>query len=242
MWADALQPSATVHGIDVSLTRFERHRAELAEMGAFRRARCVTHKLDTASDAFAAFAADESALPALDVVIDDGCHTADSQWRVFTLLFPRMAPGGLYVVEDIEHSSRFFGVREACAFGALLGAAANVNYFSSAELQHEVQRHLTRAEAQVDETLLKARTALDGLRRARESAPDDATAREKLDRAVALKEAELDELSRENDAHRARARREARERLERTLVTAQALASTIAIVEVRKQIVAFTKH
>ena len=38
----------------------------------------------------------------LDVVIDDGSHFVDDMIGSFRLLFERVAPGGLYVIEDIH--------------------------------------------------------------------------------------------------------------------------------------------
>ena len=69
--------TATVHGVDVSLRRFREHQPELVENGAFARNACVTHEVDTGSDGFEVLA--REALPPLDVVIDDGCHTPASQ-------------------------------------------------------------------------------------------------------------------------------------------------------------------
>jgi hypothetical protein len=41
---------------------------------------------------------------ALDLVIDDGSHEPGHQLKTLVKLFPRVAPGGLYVIEDIETS------------------------------------------------------------------------------------------------------------------------------------------
>lgn len=40
----------------------------------------------------------------LDVVIDDGSHEPGHQLKTMVKLFPRVAPGGFYVIEDIETS------------------------------------------------------------------------------------------------------------------------------------------
>ena len=40
----------------------------------------------------------------LDVVIDDGSHLSAHVIASFTALFPRLAPGGLYVIEDLQTS------------------------------------------------------------------------------------------------------------------------------------------
>mgnify|MGYP001580894805 CR=1 FL=1 len=48
---------------------------------------------------------DDPQLPALlggtfDLIVDDGCHQGDVVRRSFALLWPLVAPGGFYVVED----------------------------------------------------------------------------------------------------------------------------------------------
>jgi len=40
----------------------------------------------------------------IDIVIDDGSHMNDHVIATFTFLFPRMAPVGIYVVEDVQTS------------------------------------------------------------------------------------------------------------------------------------------
>lgn len=43
-------------------------------------------------------------LPALDIVIDDGGHTANQQITSFETIYPRMSASGIYVVEDTHTS------------------------------------------------------------------------------------------------------------------------------------------
>jgi hypothetical protein len=106
LWCDALSSDATVHGVDINLARWRVHSEELRALGAFRHANVQVYEQDTSSDAFAAFAA---SLPPLDVIIEDGNHTADSQWRLLCTLFARVRPGGVYVIEDIEQPSTPLG-------------------------------------------------------------------------------------------------------------------------------------
>lgn len=40
----------------------------------------------------------------LDVVLDDGSHVGKHQWKSFEVLFPLLAEGGLYVIEDTHTS------------------------------------------------------------------------------------------------------------------------------------------
>ena len=43
-------------------------------------------------------------LPSLDLVIDDGSHRAKDQMASLDTLFPYLAPGGFYIIEDIHTS------------------------------------------------------------------------------------------------------------------------------------------
>jgi hypothetical protein len=43
-----------------------------------------------------------TATPLLDVVIDDGSHASFHQWTSLVQLLPRVRPGGLYIIEDIN--------------------------------------------------------------------------------------------------------------------------------------------
>jgi hypothetical protein len=62
-------------------------------------------------------------LPHLDVVIDDGSHIAEHQITSFEELFPFIAPGGVYICEDVHgtrnrFSSFIYGIADslnACA-------------------------------------------------------------------------------------------------------------------------------
>jgi len=39
-----------------------------------------------------------------DIIIDDGSHVGDDVWASFSILWPRLRPGGLYVIEDLHTS------------------------------------------------------------------------------------------------------------------------------------------
>ncbi len=43
-----------------------------------------------------------------DIIIDDASHASYHQQLCFAVLFPRLAPGGLYVIEDLQWQSPFF--------------------------------------------------------------------------------------------------------------------------------------
>lgn len=60
----------------------------------------VKLKLDT--DATSAFEIDRARLPyGVDLIIDDGSHRIRDQEATLALLWPHLAPGGLYIIEDI---------------------------------------------------------------------------------------------------------------------------------------------
>lgn len=40
----------------------------------------------------------------LDIIIDDGSHKSIDQKKTFELLYPKLSEGGVYIVEDLEHS------------------------------------------------------------------------------------------------------------------------------------------
>jgi hypothetical protein len=46
--------------------------------------------------------------PFFDVVIDDASHASAHQQHAFKVLFPRVARGGLYIIEDLHWQSPYF--------------------------------------------------------------------------------------------------------------------------------------
>jgi len=51
-------------------------------------------------------------LNSYDVIIDDGSHQAKDQIQSFHLLYPRLRPGGLYVIEDLDRQESIDRIRE----------------------------------------------------------------------------------------------------------------------------------
>ena len=45
---------------------------------------------------------------AFDVVIDDASHASFHQQLAFKVLFPKLTPGGIYIIEDLHWQSPFF--------------------------------------------------------------------------------------------------------------------------------------
>lgn len=87
MWLDYF-PAARVHGLDVS------------DFAWFSHDRFTFHRCDM--DARADLAAVAAGLPGLDIIIDDASHASHHQQFAFLELFPRLKPGGLYVIEDLR--------------------------------------------------------------------------------------------------------------------------------------------
>ena len=247
MWCDffddgSAHGSCTVHGIDCDLRRSKEHCVELEAKGAFRRNQYITYQYDTRTEAFTAFVGTQ--LPAPTIVVDDGCHTAESQWAMFKLLFPRLQGGGIYIIEDVEQPAAFFALRATCCFGAVLGAVSNVSYLSSEQVQSAAARAESEADALVcsaQERAVHGREAvacqlekLDG-KGAREVV-------EKLEGVLEAKDRELALLSLDLDARRRAARREAHKAFDAEMVVAGNLASAVASIEVRKKHVVVKKH
>lgn len=87
MWLEYF-PAATVIGLDVSDFAWFAH-------DRFRFVRCDM-------DDRAALAAAAAAMPPLDIAIDDASHASHHQQNAFLELFPRVRPGGLYIIEDLR--------------------------------------------------------------------------------------------------------------------------------------------
>lgn len=80
--------NATIHGVDN-----EAHRLLHNED------RIVSHCIDTKDrDRFVKFCTD---LPVFDVIVDDASHTIMEQVWATCCLWGQLAPGGIYIIEDI---------------------------------------------------------------------------------------------------------------------------------------------
>lgn len=87
MWLDYF-PKAQIHGLDVS------------DFSWFRHDRFTFHRCDM--DRRENIAAAAAGMPAFDVIIDDASHASHHQQFGFLELFPRLKPGGLYIIEDLR--------------------------------------------------------------------------------------------------------------------------------------------
>ncbi len=87
MWLDYF-PKGRIHGLDVS------------DFSWFIHDRFTFHRCDM--DTRDTIAAAAGAMPALDIVIDDASHASHHQQNGFLELFPKVRPGGLYIIEDLR--------------------------------------------------------------------------------------------------------------------------------------------
>lgn len=87
MWLEFF-PKAQIIGLDVS------------DFAWFTHDRFTFHRCDM--DARANMDAAAGAMPALDIIIDDASHASHHQQNGFLSLWPKLAPGGLYIIEDLR--------------------------------------------------------------------------------------------------------------------------------------------
>lgn len=96
MWCE-LYPHAEVVGLDVDLSRV--NRVDLVNRGAF---------VNNEPQVFEWDAFDPQPLSVLenvDVFIDDGPHVTEAVVKVAEFMRDRMAPGGLFIVEDMRNGA-----------------------------------------------------------------------------------------------------------------------------------------
>lgn len=106
VWRRLFGPDACLHGLDIS--RSEEASRRVAEVGA------ILHIGDQKDHALLTSIVGETG-GALDVVIDDGSHVSSDQIRTFEILYPKLAPGGVYLCED-THTSFFENAPRTASF------------------------------------------------------------------------------------------------------------------------------
>jgi hypothetical protein len=90
MWL-AYFSNATIHGFDISdfsRLRHERFRFVRGDAG-------VSEDLDVLA----------GSAPHFDIIIDDASHASYHQQLALKMLWPRLSPGGLYIIEDLHWQS-----------------------------------------------------------------------------------------------------------------------------------------
>jgi hypothetical protein len=87
MWLEFF-PKARIHGLDVSDFSWLKD-------DRFTFTRCDMDARENIAQAAAG-------MPAFDVIIDDASHASHHQQNGFLEMFPRLKPGGLYIIEDLR--------------------------------------------------------------------------------------------------------------------------------------------
>ncbi|MCQ0090956.1 class I SAM-dependent methyltransferase [Roseovarius sp. M141] len=116
MWLDYF-PKARIHGLDVS------------DFSWFDHDRFTFHRCDMDDRSAIAHAAAD--MPTLDIVIDDASHASHHQQNAFLEIFPKLASGGLYVIEDLRWQPDTYELGGITKTAALLRS-----YIDTREFQH----------------------------------------------------------------------------------------------------------
>lgn len=90
MWEDYL-PNATINGIDIN-----------PRCSKYASARSVVQIGSQTDRAFLETVAAEAG--PFDVIVDDGSHLVEHHHASLEILWPHVAPGGMYVIEDMHTS------------------------------------------------------------------------------------------------------------------------------------------
>lgn len=85
-WRAFFPAAVTVVGMDIDAPSFEIDGVQLVQADSTREDE-VNLALGQAT---------------FDLIVDDGCHWEKEQLQTWELLYPRVRPGGVYVVEDIQ--------------------------------------------------------------------------------------------------------------------------------------------
>jgi hypothetical protein len=115
MWLEYF-PAAMIYGFDITDFSSIRHDRFHFVQGDASKPEDM-HRLAGAAERF-------------DVVIDDGSHASPHQQLAFKHLFPKVAPGGIYIIEDLHWQSPVFETiipgtpKTADFFGAVLDQGA----------------------------------------------------------------------------------------------------------------------
>lgn len=106
MWRDYFGPQARIHGVDIE-----------PACQAYANEAVQIHIGDQTDRSF--WQRFRTAVPALDIVIDDGGHLYDQQRVTLEELLPHLRRGGVYICEDIHGENNRFGAYVAGLAGML---------------------------------------------------------------------------------------------------------------------------
>jgi hypothetical protein len=96
MWRHYFGTSCRIHGVDIQ-----------PECKAYEDTHTTIHIGDQADREF--WRRFRDAVPAIDVLIDDGGHQAEQQMVTLEEMLPYLRPGGVYICEDVHGIHNSFG-------------------------------------------------------------------------------------------------------------------------------------
>ncbi len=122
MWLEFF-PKAKIHGLDVS------------DFAWFAHDRFAFHRCDM--DARANIDAAAAKMPTLDIIIDDASHASHHQQNAFLSLWPQLASGGLYIIEDLRWQPEAYEKPGITKTAALFRGFAENRHFTHADPKTE---------------------------------------------------------------------------------------------------------
>ena len=123
LWTDYFGPNCHVYGIDIE-----------PACKAYERDGVRVFVGDQADRQF--WRGFKEQVPRVDIVIDDGGHKTRQQIVTFEELFPHLAPGGVYLCEDVAFSNNFFAQY-------MCGVSQNLHAFERYQNSDDNERRLS---------------------------------------------------------------------------------------------------
>ncbi|MGB0507449.1 MAG: hypothetical protein ACPGGK_14745 [Pikeienuella sp.] len=115
MWLEYF-PKAHITGLDISdFSFFENDRFDFVQCDMDKRANITEAIVDRR---------------AFDIVIDDASHASHHQQNAFLEIFPKLAPGGLYIIEDLRWQPKPYEVSGITKTAALFQSYLNERIFT----------------------------------------------------------------------------------------------------------------
>lgn len=131
MWLEYF-PNARIIGLDVSdFSWFEHERFDFL--------RCDMDERQKIADAAAGF--DE-----FDIILDDASHASHHQQNAFLELFPKLAPEGLYIIEDLRWQPKAYEKPGITKTAALFQGYLNTGSFEHSDPKVAVELNALRTD------------------------------------------------------------------------------------------------
>ncbi len=123
MWSEYFSNSI-IYGVDCSFSAFNKSYPILLDKGAFKNKKIVVYpwnypdldqliegdinlfECNTLKKYFVYLI--HNYFPKFDIILDDGDHRPESQYRNFKILFNQMNDNGIYIIEDILNPKKFY--------------------------------------------------------------------------------------------------------------------------------------